>query len=518
MTEQSTRTPGVRGGIAAPSFGRREIAAVVAISVSFVFCHADVIARLVTQWISRDAYSHGFLIAPISGYLVWRKRANVVAGGRPSWLGAAVVGAGLGSLLLGRFVGVVGIQELSLVVTLLGLVLWLLGPRALRAFAFPILYLLIAMPVWDLVTERLYYPSQLFSAKAAAWLLGLVSIPVARQATYLYLPTITLEVADACSGINYLIAVIAVGVPLAYLYFEHPLKRVALVVVAVATAVVANPVRVALIAILLHTGLTEQTHGPWHALQGLFVSAVGFVALFVAAWGIGKLPPHSPAPRPGAAADPSTAVVGRAMAARVSGVTATVACLLLVAVGCLRPLAWPSPAPLPVALASLPAAVGEWSATEGSMPAAEELAVAPDEVWRTYRSAGGGTIELYVGRFAKRSADTGRVEYLADFFDFVNPEPLGPDGANDRVISRAMFRAASGKRRILFWYDLGGRLSTSRAVAKAYTVWVVLTRLGRPALVVVVLPVAGPSDEIGPSSLAFARRLYPAVQQTLYSR
>jgi EpsI family protein len=518
MSDRRSPTSRVRRVIASLPFDRWQIATAATVAVSFVYCYADVIAKLVTQWITRDAYSHGFLIPPVSAYLVWRKRASFMRGGGPRWLGAGVVAAGLALLLLGRFVGVLGMQELSLVVTLLGLVLWLLGPGALRSLAFPILYLLIAMPVWDVVTERLYYPSQLFSARAAAYLIGALSIPVARQATYLYLPNVTLEVADACSGINYLIAVVAVGVPLAYLHFEQPVKRVALVTVAVATAVVANPVRVALIAILLYKGLTEQTHGPWHVLQGLFVSAVGFVALFVAAWVIGKLPPHAHSASVAATESPADALEEVAPVGR-AGMTAAVACGLLIAVGLLRPLAWPPPAPLPVPLASLPSAVGGWSVTAASLPAAEELAVAPDEVWRTYRSADGDSIELYIGRFAKRSVDTGCVRYLADSFDFVNPERLGPEGTDDVVISRAVFRATGGQRRILFWYDLGGRLSSSRAAAKAYTAWVALTHLGRPPLVVVVLPLFdGPSDGSEPLATKFARALYPAVQRSLYSR
>ena len=115
-----------------------------------------------------------------------------------------------------------------------------------------------------------------------------LGIPVFRQGTVVSLPNVTFEVARACSGVNYLIAVLALGLPLAYLYVDGVVRRVTLITVAILIAALSNGLRVGLIGILSYLEVGSPLHGPFHILQGLFVAGIGYAALFLGLRFIGR--------------------------------------------------------------------------------------------------------------------------------------------------------------------------------------------------------------------------------------
>src|SRR5204863_254874 len=105
------------------------------------------------------------------------------------------------------------LEELSIVVTMSGLTLLIFGRRIFRIVLFPLAYLLAMVPIWDAFTVRLHPIFQLYSARIGVYILQAMGIPVLREGVSIELPNVTLEVAQACSGINYLIAVLCVGYP-----------------------------------------------------------------------------------------------------------------------------------------------------------------------------------------------------------------------------------------------------------------------------------------------------------------
>ena len=95
---------------------------------------------------------------------------------------------------------------MSIVVTMSGLTLLIFGRRIFRIVLFPLVYLLAMVPIWDAFTVRLHPIFQLYSARIGVYILQAMGIPVLREGVSIELPNVTLEVAQACSGINYLIA------------------------------------------------------------------------------------------------------------------------------------------------------------------------------------------------------------------------------------------------------------------------------------------------------------------------
>jgi exosortase len=199
-------------------------------------------------------------------------------------LGWVVLSSGLAALLVGWAGHLLLVQELSLLLTLSGLVLLFGGGQAFRLLGVPIGYLLFMIPVWGILTDPIQMPSRLFSARVATAMLQVVGLTPRQDGIYIELPHVTLEVAPECSGVNYLFAVAAIGVPIALFCLRGWGHRVILLASALAIAMIANGLRIALIGIVADFQLSEDSHGPLHILQGLFVSVVGYVGIFSVLW------------------------------------------------------------------------------------------------------------------------------------------------------------------------------------------------------------------------------------------
>jgi len=455
------------------------------------FCYADVLVTLSKQLYTNDVYSYGLLIPWISLYLVWTRRDRLVrAGFAPAYLGGSLVLlGGIGLLMAGRFVGIVGIQEISLIVTLAGLVLLMCGRRVLRLLWFPIAYLLLMLPTWDFATEQLHYPFQQLTATLGTWLLVGLGVPVHRQDVFLQLPNITLEVAKVCSGVNYLIAVVAIGIPVAYTSFPDLPRRLFLVLFATTIAVLGNPVRVAVIGFLAYHGLSENVHGPWHILQGLSVAMVGYAALFVGAWLLSKLPigPRRtvarPPPSDGASEVPAVAT-GRAWP---RGRVGAAAACVLVAAGTLDPFPEMACRSMTSWNPQLPLRIGAWEGHNNPRPepVVARTVIHSGEISRTYVSPSGGSLQLYMGRYA-------HVEPAVRSFTFWGDDlaqrsrqiTIDVPGRRPVGVSRASISAGSLQTIVVYWYDLNGRIVAGRHPAKLYHAWQLLTASGRPPLVV----------------------------------
>lgn len=207
--------------------------------------YAPIFPPLVHEWAKFPNLSHGFAIPFIAAYLVWARRDRLAAiPFSPSAWGLPVLLVGL----LGLIVGMRGDEpfaaRVSLPVTLLGLALLLAGRRATRYLWPGIAYLLFMIPLpWGTV-KIITYRSRLFDADATTYLLGWMGIPVYQNGVMLHLPNVTLEVADACSSIPAIAALLSLGVAYAALARRPLWVRVTLITVTLPFAIAANIVRI----------------------------------------------------------------------------------------------------------------------------------------------------------------------------------------------------------------------------------------------------------------------------------
>ena len=492
--------------------------ALVGVCAAFLACYSDVVRLLVWQWWSNNIYSYAFLIPGITGFLVWTKRLEVMAVmGPPSYrTGVPTMVLGLAMLLAGR-VGSFGVlQELSILVTLAGGILTVGGLRVARIVWLPVAYLLFTIPIWDIFTERLHFPFQLLTARMGESLLGVLGVPAYRIGTMLQLPSVTLEVAKECSGVNYLISIVVIAIPYAYMSLSGAVRRVALVVIAVGVAILSNGLRVAFIGGLQYYGLSNQAdlHGPAHVLQGMFVAVVGYVALFVAARLLEQRPRHK------AAAVGGGPRIGHSLAIRPLTRPLLIVAALLFGAAVLRPLSEIPPVPL-AGRETLPVAVGDWSSTVGQVERTPIRATRADqEFCREYYRDGVGTIHLYVGYFAAQRQGRKLVGFGgASLPASARRLSLSTRTGIDVEVAEADVATPGGKHRYLItWYSINGGVTPSEYWVKALTVWnSVVHRRSNGAVVALTIDDApGVDAERGRSALRqFAADILQATQLLL---
>ncbi len=436
----------------------------IILAATFFLLYLPTFRLLIQTWLSRDVYSHGFLIPLISAYLVWGARSRLWSlTPQPNyfWGVPVTVVAGL-MLLIGR-AGSMGIlEEASLIVCLAGLVLLIFGNPVLKVLFFPISYLIFMLPFAEELFGPLQWPLQLLTAKMSVLTLQGLGFPVLLENQFMVLPKITLEVAQVCSGSNYLMAIIAIGIPLAYLSLSNWSSRVFLILSGIAVGIAANWLRVILIAVGVFYGYPF-LHGPFHVLQGLLVAQLGFVYLFAATWLLSKTPSER-LKRAAGARPPVTlngGEEGESPAAKRGYWTASG---LLVGFLFLGTLVDRSPVSLREGLETFPTLIGEWTGKkENPSDSIFRLPGADQELLRSYRELSGGPVHLYVAYFSSQHQGKEIANYQTErLHQFAEKRTIqvGPKGAVS--INDGRFTDQAGVRYpIVFWYEVNGRIVAS---------------------------------------------------------
>jgi len=234
-----------------------------------------VAVKLVTDWYDLPDFSHGFLIPFFAAFLLWDKRhklQNTVI--TPSWAGVWLVALGLFMLLLGIFGADLFLQRTSFVVLAAGLVWTLLGQAMLHQVKFVLFVLLLAIPLPTILFNQITFPLQIVASKLASSLLPLAGVPVLREGNVIQLPTMQLEVAEACSGIRSLMSLFTVAVIYGYLLERSTWRRVVMALSSIPIAVAANGARI------FGTGLCVQYWDPDKAM-GFFHEFSGWLMFLV---------------------------------------------------------------------------------------------------------------------------------------------------------------------------------------------------------------------------------------------
>ncbi len=470
---------------------------------AFTLLYFDTFASLVSEWSARDDYSHGYLIPFVSIYFIWadRERLRQIPIQPATLSGLTLLLIGALTLIIGDTGGIIAVKQVSLLITLPALVLLLLGGRFFYVLALPLAYLVLMIPpVLDVLIGWMHWPAQLFTANTASILLALINIPVYQHAQFLELPNKTLEVANACSGVRYLISIIAIGIPLAVFSQRTISRRVLLIVLSLLVGIISNPVRVALISIWAYNG-GEVTHGPLHILQGLFVSFIGFIFLFLFAWVLSRsssavrfASSSADAERRPEQGKMSTAYSNLGLKKRTNRETmkrfnnAWLASLgVFVAAGIYLFAYEPVPVPLGKDLYDFPAAVGQWQAvSEGRADGVPTPPGADNVLSRTYRNSQGRELNLYVGYFASQARDKQFVNWnMRMLYEdrkeiIVNCNPGYPVR-----ISSAAIQSGMKKNSVLYWHYLNGSIISGPYRAKIMTALNSLIRRTNGAVVII---------------------------------
>jgi exosortase len=209
--------------------------------------YAPVIAGMAVEWSEFPSLSHGFAVPLISAYLLWNRRHLLaeapIAG---SFVGLPLIGLALGMLVIGSLGGESFVARLSLPLVLLGTVLFLMGTSIARHAWVAIAYLVFMIPLPYLTLKALTYQSRLFDASLTATALQWLGVPVLRDGVMLHLANMTLEVADDCSSIPAIAALLALGAAYAQIQSRPTWIRAILTLSAAPLGLLSNIIRLIL--------------------------------------------------------------------------------------------------------------------------------------------------------------------------------------------------------------------------------------------------------------------------------
>lgn len=267
----------------APAFGRERGNGWQPILLAglVIWLYAPILARLARQWWTDPNFSHGFFVPAFSVYVLWQNRDKLRAvDPAPSSWGLLVVLFSLGTLILGVFGAELFLSRISLILLLVGLVIFLYGWPMLRVAAFPLAFLVLMVPIPSIVLNQITFPLQIFASKLSATILPVLGVPVLREGNVINLPAMPLEVADACSGIRSLLSLTCLAVMYGYLLEKRIGIRVLLAAASVPIAVIANAFRIVGTGLLVQYWDPDKAEGFFHAFSGWLIFVVSLLMLF----------------------------------------------------------------------------------------------------------------------------------------------------------------------------------------------------------------------------------------------
>jgi len=256
---------------------------ILVLGAAFLILYLPILIDLVSDWYHDPNYGHGFLIIPVSAWLIWKKRAvlKAIPLETGKW-GLPITIASLALFILGTAGAEFFTTRVSMVAMLFGITLYLAGPRFLREIWFAFFFLLFMIPVPYIIYYSATFPLQLLGSKIAAGVLGVIGIPHLRQGNIIHLPdNYSLEVAEACSGLRSLITLLALGALLSYLTLKTKWKALTLFFATVPIAIAANIFRITITAIGAYGISREIAEDFLHELSGTIVFMFSLICLLI---------------------------------------------------------------------------------------------------------------------------------------------------------------------------------------------------------------------------------------------
>ena len=270
-----------RFAVSLPGAWRRPLLLLAVAWIALVVLFIADWRAMAAQWWDTSTYNHILLVPAILGWLVALRRRELARLVPEAWWPGLIVVAGAVFVwVLGSFAGLSLARQVGAVVMLQGAALALLGPRVSAGLCFPLAYMLFLVPFGDELIPLL----QTITAWITMALLGVSGIPAVLEGVFITTPTALFKVAEACSGVKFLIAMSAFAVLAANLCFRTWPRRIVFVAATLALAVLANGVRAWGTVIVAHYRGVEFASGFDHIFYGWIFFAVVIALVLAVGW------------------------------------------------------------------------------------------------------------------------------------------------------------------------------------------------------------------------------------------
>lgn len=447
-----------------------------AAAILLLFYHdAEAIAAI---WWNSATFNHCLLIPFILWWLV-AQRKQELAQLTPAawWPGLLLVAAGAFGWMLGEAGAVASARHLGLVFMLQGAVIALLGRHVARGVAFPLFFALFLVPFG----EELIPAMQTLTAQIASFLLSITGVPAHLEGIFITTPTGYFQVAEACAGVKFLIAMAALGTLVANVCYRSWKRRLAFVAVSLAVPILANGIRAWLTIYVAHrTGSVDLAAGFDHVVYGWFFFAIVMAIILAIGWRFFDRGVNDPW------FDPKALQPEAPRGARLNFVVGGLIGLIVAPVAWLFLMSAAGARPVPAQIA-LPQVQGWQIVAQGQGRPWQPHYVGADRVRLAhYRDAQGRTVDLAIIVFASQSEGRelvgfgqGAVEPDTGAWAWTGDAAAPPGGRAERIASNGV------EREVLSFYRVGDVLTGSGIEVKVATLKTRL--LGGPQRAVAIL-------------------------------
>lgn len=477
-------------------------------------------------WLISPEYSHSILIPPIAAFLIWQQKDRLELmpfGG--SWWGPTLVALGALLLTLGELGTVYVIVQYAFVITLFGLMLSFMGLKPFSVIAVPMSILFLMVPLPQFAIANISAKLQLLSSALGVWFIRLFGISVFSEGNVIDLGGYKLQVAEACSGLNYLFPLMTLGFLVALFYKGALWKRILLFISSIPITVVMNSLRVGTIGVMVEHWGIEMAEGFLHDFQGWAVfmaSAVLILGELILLNRIGhepgtwrqlfgvEFPTRSPhdahfknrkLPRP---------------------FLFTCGLLLVPALAAFIP----RPAevfPVRASFDEFPMTLGAWSGRRDSLEGIYlNVLKLDDYLMANYQDGAGAPVNLYMAYYqsqrkgeavhSPRSCLPGGGWQLREF-EQRTLSNVKIDGRSLRV-NRTLIALGDQRQLVYYWFQQRGRIVTNEFAVKWYLFWDALTRHrtdGALVRLIVALPATSSEAEADRRLADLASRIAPTL-------
>lgn len=241
------------------------------------------LSYMVGEW-SQEEYSHGWLIMPIAGYLLYRQRKDLFAHRwHGSWVAVILVAMCAVVFTMGELSALHIIIQYAFLGALGGLVFSAVGWKGLKLWWAPLLYLVFMIPLPDFLYNSLSAKLQLISSELGVAVIRAFGISVFLEGNVIDLGSYQLQVVEACSGLRYLFPLMSFGFLLAYLFQAPMWQRAIIFLSTIPITVLMNSFRIGVIGVLVENYGIGQAEGFLHHFEGwiIFMVCVGLLLLMM---------------------------------------------------------------------------------------------------------------------------------------------------------------------------------------------------------------------------------------------
>ena len=502
------------------------------IAVTFLllgFIFFDGLSFMVGLWNEREEYGHGFIIPFITLFLIWQKKdqlEKIQFNG--SWLGLSGVLLGFGLYYAGELSSLYIIIQYAFVFTLLSLLLSLVGMKAFRVILVPLLILVFMIPLPNFFLNNLSSQLQLISSKIGVAVIRLFDISVYLQGNVIDLGAFKLQVVEACSGLNYLFPLMALGFIAAYFFTGSFWKKAIIFISTIPITVLMNSFRIGVIGVTVEYWGQEMAEGFLHDFEGWAVFMSCITILVAEMWilakiGKDKLPLNEAFGMDFPEPSPKDAEV------RFREIPKTFyASLVIIALAAASVFALPEREeiiPDRKHYADFPLEFEGWEGRTGFL---EQVYIDTlkftDYAMIDYRGEDGGSVNFYSAYYGSQkkgaSAHSPRSCIPGDGWRITSLENHRIQGASignvPMVVNRLLIEKGEVKQLVYYWFQQRGRIVTNEYMMKWYLFWDAMTKNRTDGALIRLTTLLNSGQEIKVADdrlEAFTRGISPVIHE-----